>query len=106
MNAITILLVVFFAVWSLVPIWLHIRKARIRYEHEYDIKYKRIEKLIRECEINERNYVWIHSLLHHLGQLPHKNHEKTEVLSLTFWVKYHKMAKKEVTEVLERVNIN
>lgn len=85
--------IMWFIIWN-----LFFRKQRMAHEHEYNVRYKYIEKLINESTINCRNYAWIDSLLYDLGQMKYKNHEKTEVLSYKFWTRYKDIAKKEIEE--------
>ena len=92
--------------WSLIWYYSPWRKLRIARQKEYESTYKRIETIIDKCVVNQMNYDWILTLLHHLGQLPHKNHEKTENLSVMFWRKFKGHAESDVEDVLEIIYKN
>lgn len=67
-------------------------KYNAREHNEYERKYARIQKLINECQVCQKNYDWILLLLQHLGKLKYKNKEKTSVLTIEFFRKYKELA--------------
>jgi hypothetical protein len=93
-------------VWSLIWHYSPWKRRRIGYKRDYNMKYNRISCLVDTAVIDHKNYVWISSLLHHLGQCPYKNREKTQVLSMRFWDRFKDVREKEVEQELGNINKN
>ena len=53
-------------------------------ELQYDIMYLNLKTIINDWEVNEKSYHAIWKFLATLEHLPHKNKEKTTVLTETF----------------------
>ena len=76
-------------------IWKEIRKERKANELAYDMKYLHIQDAVTKWEVCESNFAYLKDQLKQLGHLKHKNREKTTVLTVSFFMKYATIARKE-----------
>ena len=89
-------LIVFLIAAAYVIARIGVRNAKLA--AEYEQKYDRIKYLIYEVQVCQANYDWILKLLENLGQLPYKNRERTQLLTVEFFKKYQSIAKKQIEE--------
>lgn len=55
---------------------------------DYEFKYRQIQRLIDSHTVTPEHYDIIEKELMELGQMKHRNKEKTIVLSNQFWTKF------------------
>jgi uncharacterized metal-binding protein len=64
------------------------RKKKQCNEDYYEMKFNWLQKLIKSDPVNDENYKFLFSQLVKLGQMKHKNKEKTCTLSCEFFRKF------------------
>lgn len=87
----TIFLLVIASTFGLIKfiIWYGKYQAKLaRQELQYDIMYLNLKTIINDWEVNEKSYHAIWKFLATLGHLPHKDKEKTTVLTQEFLRRY------------------
>lgn len=82
--------------------YLEYRRRQLQREKEYELKYKQIFSLIAKAEVCNRNYDLILAHLIDLGQMRHKNREKTEVLTMKFFMRFAPVSRHRVLETLNK----
>ena len=93
----TLLIILFIAGLSAVAVMIIERgiKNAINYNN-YEFIYDLCKAFIYESEVNSNNYKFIMKLLKCLGQMKHKNKEKTSILTVEFFQRFKVEAGKQV----------
>ena len=93
--------VILFVMALIVGVWyvVELGQQNVANFNEYESLYLYCKHLVRNYEVNDHNYKFIMKQLTALGQLKHKNKEKTHVLSCEFWRRFETERKKAILQV-------
>lgn len=81
-------------------VWKQRKRAE---ENLYEMKYKWLQNLINTYPVDESNYKYLKNQVEKLGQMSHKNHEKTNKLSDNFSLRFKSENTKNVRNLLKKV---
>jgi hypothetical protein len=96
LSGIAIILLFLAGLFYLAYLLVELQRKRNKQEDEFEITYTWLSGLIETKQVNSDNYDYLLNELKKLGQLPHKNKEKTVILTTNFFMKFKDEAKKRI----------